>query len=433
MRLAAKQVRSQLEWRILDVEQDEWDRQVGSLDVAAAANGFPVYVSAKPAGTAGDEGVRPESNRRTLRIGRWVVLGSAAAIILCLVASYAVWRTAQEGIVRMQGDVANAVKLETVKAHAKQAAPPFQQDVQSVAFQGDKAMAAVIVTHTLPTGAVVVRPETHFYVLTAKGWQRTGPQAEFWGPTETLDTASLHFVFGSADRETVELVAQSAEALYAALRRATGEDLTADDRLTIELVPDDLVSKGQPDVSVIRLASPAFADRGVPLPRGDTFVLLQLRRVLARDLADAALQRSPPQAAWTTVVDAYEEWLQLSDAVQPSPPSELAVLLRQGTSKPAVLPLEYLLDSEAQHESGANSGAYQNYEEADWQGRRRVAAGQLIDFLVGRYGIEMLPKLSRGFSKYGDWDTLAPAVLGVSAADLEAAWHMYEADAAPHP
>ena len=433
MRLAAKQVRSQLEWSILDVEQDEWDRQVGSLDVVAAANGFPVYVAAQPAGSAGKESVQLVKDQRTLRLGRWVVLGGAAALVLCLVASYAVWRTAQEGIVRMQGDVANAVKLETVKAHAKQAAPPFQQDVQSVAFQGDKAMAAVIVTHTLPTGAVVVRPETHFYVLTAKGWQRTGPQAEFWGPTETLDTASLHFVFGSADRETVELVAQSAEALYAALRRATGEDLTADDRLTIELVPDDLVSKGQPDVSVIRLASPAFADRGVPLPRGDTFVLLQLRRVLARDLADAALQRSPPQAAWTTVVDAYEEWLQLSDAVQPSPPSELAVLLRQGTSKPAVLPLEYLLDSEAQHESGANSGAYQNYEEADWQGRRRVAAGQLIDFLVGRYGIEMLPKLSRGFSKYGDWDTLAPAVLGVSAADLEAAWHMYEADAAPHP
>ena len=49
MKLAAKQVRSQLEWSILDVEQEEWDRQVASLDVAAAANGFPVYVGAKPA------------------------------------------------------------------------------------------------------------------------------------------------------------------------------------------------------------------------------------------------------------------------------------------------------------------------------------------------------------------------------------------------
>ena len=39
MRLAAKQGRSQLEWSILDVEQQEWDRQVAGPDVAAAANG----------------------------------------------------------------------------------------------------------------------------------------------------------------------------------------------------------------------------------------------------------------------------------------------------------------------------------------------------------------------------------------------------------
>ena len=432
MRLAAKQVRSQLEWSILDVEQDEWDRQVGSLDVAAAANGFPVNVAAQPAGPVGKESVQAVNGRRTLRIGRWIVLGGAAVLILCLVASYAVWRTAQEGNVRMQGDVANAVKLETVKAHAKQAVLPLQQDVQAVAVQGDKAMAAVMVTRTLPTGAVVVRPETHFYVLTAKGWQRTGPQAEFWGPTETLDTASFHFVFGSADGEMVAQVAQSAETLYTTLRRATGANLTDDGRLTVELVPDDVLSKGLPDDITIRLASPSFADRGVPLPRGDIFVLLQLRHALAIRLLDAALLKSAPRPQWVTLEEAYSDWLQLSDAVQPSPPSEQAALQRLGTSIRGVLRLEDMLDGEAQHASAAQTGSYQTYEAVYTQGERWAAAQQLLDFLVARHGIDVLPKLLRGFSEHDDWAGLAPAVLGISAADLESAWHAYAEDAAPH-
>ena len=429
MRLAAKQARSQLEWSILDVEQEEWDRQVASLDVAAA-NGFPIYVAAKPASTEGKAGVRSASGQRTLRIGRWFVLGGAAILILCLVASYALWRTAQEGIMRMQGDVANAVKLETVKAHAKQAAPLLQQDVQSIAFQGEKAMATVMVTRTLPTGAIVVRPETHFYALTAKGWQRTRPQAEFWGPTETLDTARLHFVFGSADGETVEQMAQSAEALYTSLRRATGEDLAADGRLTIELVPDDLVNKGQPHGDVIRLASPAFVDRGVPLPRGDIFVLLQLRHTLARRLLDAALQKSAPQPQWVTLGEAFSTWLELSAAVQPSPPSELAALQRLGTGTRGVLRLGDLLDGKGQPAAGAQTGAYQAYETVHTQGQR-WAAEQLIDFLVGKYGSDVLPKLLRGLSEYDNWETLAPAVLGISAADLEAAWRKQMEDTGP--
>ncbi len=430
MRLAAKQARSQLEWSILDVEQEEWDRQVASLDVAAAANGFPVYVAAEPAGAKG-EGARSANGRRTRRIGRWVMLGGAAALILCLVSSYAVWRTAQEGIVRMQGDVANAVKLETVKAHSKLAAPPLQQDVQSVAFQGDKAMAAVMVTRTLPTGAVIVRPETHFYLLTAKGWERTRPQAEFWGATETLDTASLHFVYGGADQAVVEQLAPSAEVLYTTLRRATGEDLAADGRLTIELVPDDLMNNGQPQEDVIRLASPAFADRGVPLPRGDIFVLLQLRHALARRLLDAALQKITPQPQWATLGEAFSTWLEISDAVEPSPPSELAALQRLGTGSRGTVRLEDLLDGEGQQAAGAQTGAYQTYETVYTQGQRWAAAEHLIDFLVDTYGIDVLPKLLEGFSEYDDWERLAPAVLGVNARALDAAWREKAADVGP--
>jgi hypothetical protein len=43
MRAAAQQVPTQLDWSVLDVEPEEWDRRMADLGVAAAANGFPVW------------------------------------------------------------------------------------------------------------------------------------------------------------------------------------------------------------------------------------------------------------------------------------------------------------------------------------------------------------------------------------------------------
>ncbi len=50
MRLTTKQVQNRLDWSVLDVEQEEWDRRMADLGVAAAANGFPFH---PPAGHPG--------------------------------------------------------------------------------------------------------------------------------------------------------------------------------------------------------------------------------------------------------------------------------------------------------------------------------------------------------------------------------------------
>ncbi len=93
-----------------------------------------------------------------------------------------------------------------------------------------------------------------------------------------------------------------------------------------------------------------------------------------------------------------------------------------GAGVASVLRLEDLLDREGQYAAAEPSGAYQIYEAVYMQGQRWVAAVQMIDFLVGKYGIDVLPRLLQAFGEYEDWETLAPAVLGVSAAELEAAW-----------
>jgi hypothetical protein len=48
---------------------------------------------------------------------------------------------------------------------------------------------------------------------------------------------------------------------------------------------------------------------------------------------------------------------------------------------------------------------------------------QLIDYIAEHYGSDVLPKLLDGFAQYEDWEELASAVRGVSAAGLEEAWH----------
>jgi hypothetical protein len=66
----------------------------------------------------------------------------------------------------------------------------------------------------------------------------------------------------------------------------------------------------------------------------------------------------------------------------------------------------------------------------DQQGRQ-MAAEQLVDFIAAQYGIDVLPQLLQGFAQYVDWEELAPAVLGVSAAELERAWHAGDSAIAP--
>jgi hypothetical protein len=56
---------------------------------------------------------------------------------------------------------------------------------------------------------------------------------------------------------------------------------------------------------------------------------------------------------------------------------------------------------------------------------KTVALVTLIDYAVATYGRERLPALVAGLGQYQSWDTLLPAVYGVSAAEFEAGWQAY--------
>ena len=421
MRAIAKQMHNQLDWSVLDIEPEEWDRRMAALGVAADASGVPVYAAAQ-AGTNGQDSGPTDDNLHPLRIGRFFLRIAAAVLVLAALVSYVLWHKAQEGIVLIQGDVANVVKLETVKTRHKQPALHLCESVDSVELLGDKAMAAVVVTRTLSSGEQLIHVETRFYQQTAHGWQRTAPLAAFWGPTATLDTASLHFVFGEKDRAVIEQVAPAAESLYTTLRRATGENLAANGRLAVEIVQGYVALNAQFEDGRIQLTSPLL-HRVTPLSAA-TSLGLQLRQVLINQMLLAALSRTAVKGQWLSMAHGYSSWLMLSEAIQPASDSELVALRRLRLLEYPPLHLDKLQDNLVYYDSVAPSveNYYRPGPSYD-QEQRMAGAEQLVGFIAATYGIDALPKLLHGFARYDDWETLAPAVLGVSAAELEAAWH----------
>jgi hypothetical protein len=418
MRLANKQAQNKLDWRILDVEEEEWDRRLAEI-CGAAANGIPLATAAPPRGLhaqkegaqdAGAGGGPGFGSRRQV-----VVIGAAAGLLVALI-GWGLWYTAQAGLTRMQAEVANAVMLEEVTSHVQGPAMRAHGSLVAVEFVDGSAMASVLVTRTLAGGATGVYPEVRFYALAAKGWQRTAPVAAFWGPRVALDTASLHFVFGEKDRSVVEQLAPAAEALYTTLRRATGQELAPGGLLTIEFVPDLAALAGVYAGGRVRLRSPLLYQ--VTLEQRSQLCGRLLRLVLADALLDAARQHAPPKPQWQPMVDGLRTWLWSSAAVQP-------VLAggRAGQAVPTALADLQVGAGGLDARLYAVEHQYRQALENQYRGELRSAAvAQLIDFLVASYGIDVLPKLLAGFAEYDDWETLAPAVFGVRAAELEAAW-----------
>ncbi len=294
--------------------------------------------------------------------------------------------------------------------------------VQGVDFLDGAALATVMVTHTMQQGEVIVQPELRFYVQTPKGWQRSEPLAAFWGPTAALDTESLHFVFGSRDRAVVAPMVAGGEALYATLRRATGQELATGGLVAVEIVPGIASSYAHLDEIRIRLTSPSLYRVG-DHERGELLGQL-LRRALCEQLMAAVAQRTPATAQWQPMVQAFGSWLEYSDAIAFAPSDEAAALRRLEYGINRLWHLGDLQGDVLRYDPATRSMvAFTLVGDLERQRQRLAAAEQLIDFIARQYGIDMLPKLLQGFAQHEDWEELAPAVLGVSAAELERAWH----------
>ncbi len=102
------------------------------------------------------------------------------------------------------------------------------------------------------------------------------------------------------------------------------------------------------------------------------------------------------------MADGLQSWLTSSPALPLAPPAQRSACLA-----PAVQYGHGRLDD--------------LYAQGAW-----LAAPSLIDYIVAMHGLDMLPELLRGFGQHEEWETLAPAVLGMSAAELGAGWYTWQ-------
>jgi hypothetical protein len=428
-------VRNQLEWSVLDVEEDEWNRHITALD-GAAANGFSLV--ARPGQTAAAVNGTDMSCRspRPWFTSGWswrsLVLGSSAVLIFAVAIAYGAWRTAQEGLAHLELDVANVVTLENVTAHAVLPTEHGTATVESIELLGSMAMAQVVMTKTSALGNVTEVRQPRFYIHTATGWERTGPLAAFWGPTASLDTSNLHLVFGSRDRAAVEQIAPTAELLYSGFTLATGQTLTAGGPLTIEIVPRYQLAGAAFVEGRILVTSPFLFSSGIAMSKEETFARL-LHYAICEPIL-AALWQMPVKPQWQPLLHDGFHCRQLNDIITAGTPAA-AIFNWSTTVNPRdYMRLNSLLDrtdvpGSAPAQQTANErerGGVNMYlaGTADSQTQARaVGATQLVAFIAATYGLDSLPRMVQGFRTYDDWESLAPAVFGVSAAELEAAWH----------
>jgi hypothetical protein len=346
--------------------------------------------------------------------------------------------------------------------------------IDTLEIQGDRAVARVGLR---ARNGEVAKRQTRFYRRTTSGWQRTPPDPLLWGPERSLDTLFFSFRFRQRDASAVSTVASQVDALYATLRRNVGLPITLGaEKLVIEVSVTQPPGQAIPwnhAPDYIRVPSPALYLAPVELTDADLLAQSIALSLLEHVLAQASEQYAVEES-WQLMLDGLRLWqlwdldLPLSvwreDIVQwmymdlPAIPPE----------QPLVLPSRYR-DLCAAHKLWMSSlvqlyipsrcaeGDRENWflspsstrgaptrldqlvplllpaEDGDAQGEpqhvsrpgQAVALATLIEYTVATYGRERLPALVAGLGQYESWNTLLPAVFGVSAHEFEAGWQAY--------
>lgn len=410
-----------LDWRVLD--GDDWD-EIDWVEVAPEAS------------IAADDEETGE--------GRYGHVIRTLAVVLCLlVGLFAVqfWRTYRDGREHLRADIRVVMNEESwawQRADAEglralldpQADPGWRRrtlgswerhrewagdaarapvvDVEAIALHGDVAEVAVRVDEPgVPWMSEPYR-ETRFYRRTGDRWVRTAPDAGNWGSARTLETDHFRFEFRQRDADTVAAVAAEIDVRYAELRRELGLDAPDDEVFVVEVVPRLEVIFWRFSDDRLTVPSPVLQPVPVEVNEAD-----YLADTIARPLAQHVLN----EYFWEHWID--EQWVPLAHGVRywlwrgvdtVDRPSgwryAMHQRLRDTLSKRASLRLADLDGRTAWDDSIV----------------RNLTASTVVEYGVTAYGRDRLAPLLDALDEHESWETLVPAVFGVSAAEFEAGW-----------
>lgn len=343
--------------------------------------------------------------------------------------------------------------------------------VRLLELRGEQALVQVLT----PAGAhTPAYRQTQFYQHTTAGWQRTAPNATGWGPEQELATPSFRWRYQEKDAPVIARVAPQLESIYTTLRRNFGlANVPQRAKLVIAVrvtQPAGYVSPWFGAAEEYVVTSPAFYR--APAELTDAEILAQsltlplLNTVLTQAQAHYQLHFSwqpllnglrlwqfweidLPLAGWGPEVT---EWLYAeltrTDVTQRLglPPHYAELCAAHTLWLPSPLQIGIPLTcNELDQRAGAlattggpklvlhlmfrsapTAGRYaEAFVEGVGERSQTVALASLLEYAVVTYGRERLPILLASLGQHVNWETLLPAVYGVSAAEFEAAWQTY--------
>lgn len=380
--------------------------------------------------------------------GRW---GEAVflLLLLCAVGGWR-WYTVRQTWLQTQAEVTTAIHQETGDV-------PF---VHLLTNQGELALVQVAAT------ADPQRRQVRLYQHTPAGWQWAPPTADLWGEPQQLTTPYVVWHYRAQDVAVVATVAPQIEALYATLRRhfaLADETLTAPLAIEVSITPPPAWRAAWRVSGQIVVPTPALYRSPVGLTDAELIVQAVALPLLDNVIAQA-YTRYQWVAPWQPMVLGLRLW-QLWDFDLPLAAWQTRVVpwlyadsLRNDAAQPLMLPAGYA-DLCATHALWLTSPLQigipllcTELDKAAWYtavwGERMpptrlaqlmapinlavphqpepygqtVALATLLNYAVVTYGSERLPALVASLGQYTNWETLLPAVYGVSAAEFEAGW-----------
>lgn len=240
----------------------------------------------------------------------------------------------------------------------------------------------------------------------------------------TYETEHLRFV---ASRETTGFVAEilnESDTHYSQLR----------DQLRIPLSPD----LAKPTIFVDRMIHPDHRSiEGVKIYVGHPKFKANRYRLresdalaqevsdrLSQHLLDTAIHKRNIPLRWHAMAMALGAHLNLNGGYKPTWQFESTFLAYRHQAQDHPLQLTqkvyHAVDNHLDPSPSYTAQAYQ-------------AANPLAEFIIDTYGHRTMPALLDAFEAYETWETLSPAVFGVSATELEEQWHAYLRRKYPRP
>ncbi|HMN28204.1 MAG TPA: hypothetical protein PKE45_08620 [Caldilineaceae bacterium] len=219
----------------------------------------------------------------------------------------------------------------------------------------------------------------------------------------------IHLSYDAHDSRAVTAAATQIDPLYRALRRLVGL-AEPESVIKIDITPRTIATSWQISTDSLLIPSPAFLQ--APDGAAPEMLLQSLRIALTNIVLTEGLAENPVRPQWSFLIDGLRKWLQTCYRIQGESQCE--------GRRPIM--------SAAPNATPALSLADLTFQDSDWvaaterAGRIR-AAESLVAYIVQVYGVEKLPLLLAGLRQHNSWQTLIPAIFGLSAEQFEQEWY----------